>query len=133
MIVVDTNVLVYLHLPGPQRQAARDLLSRNPSWVAPRLWRSEMNNALLLYIRRGELTLDAAVATQSSAEFLMRENEYDVHSPHVLELAASSGCSAYDCEFVALARHLGVPLYTGDRRLISAFPDLARPLEGLNN
>ncbi len=32
---------------------------------------------------------------------------YSVISRHVLTLAEHSGCSAYDCEFVALAQDLG--------------------------
>lgn len=36
------------------------------------------------------------------------------------------GCTAYDCEFVALSQRLGVPLVTLDRALLKAFPRLAR-------
>lgn len=43
----------------------------------------------------------------------------------VLTLALDSGCSAYDCEFVWLARELGVPLVTADREVRNAFPRLA--------
>jgi len=32
---------------------------------------------------------------------------------------------AYDCEFVALAAGLGIPLITLDRKLARAFPDQA--------
>jgi predicted nucleic acid-binding protein len=40
----------------------------------------------------------------------------------VLTLALESGCSAYDCEFVALAKQLGVKLVTEDAKLRRAFP-----------
>lgn len=40
-----------------------------------------------------------------------------------------SGCSAYDCEFVSLARRLHVPLVTNDRQVLKAFPALAISLE----
>jgi predicted nucleic acid-binding protein len=46
-------------------------------------------------------------------------------SHHVLSLAAQSGCSAYDCEFVALAQDLRVPLVTTDRQILKAFPTVA--------
>jgi len=45
-----------------------------------------------------------------------------------MELALESGCSAYDCEFVALAEAAGVPLITGDRRIVERFPKIAQPL-----
>lgn len=47
----------------------------------------------------------------------------------MLALAAESDCSAYECEYVALAQLLSVPLVTEDRQVLSAFADVARPLE----
>ena len=51
--------------------------------------------------------------------------EYDVGSGDVLSLAASSSCTAYDAEFVVLARALGVPLVTTDKELLENFPATA--------
>ena len=48
-----------------------------------------------------------------------------VRSERVLQLVASSRCSAYDCECVAAAQQLGVPLITADRALLEAFPAVA--------
>ena len=39
MIVVDSNVLAYLYLPGEYIAAAEALLEQNPEWTAPILWR----------------------------------------------------------------------------------------------
>jgi predicted nucleic acid-binding protein len=38
----------------------------------------------------------------------------------VLQLAVRSGCSAYDCEFAALALDLDVKLVTTDRQVLKA-------------
>jgi predicted nucleic acid-binding protein len=43
----------------------------------------------------------------------------------MLELAHRSGCTAYDCEFVALAEKLELPLVTSDPQILKAFPDQA--------
>ena len=47
----------------------------------------------------------------------------------VLDLIAESDCTAYDCEFMALAKELGLPLVTADKQLLSQFPDWAVSLE----
>jgi len=48
-----------------------------------------------------------------------------VASADVSTLAASSACSAYDAEFVVLARELGIPFVTLDKLLLERFPDAA--------
>jgi predicted nucleic acid-binding protein len=130
MIVVDTNVLAYLYLPSDHTARAEVLLRQEPEWTAPVLWRSEFRNILAGYMRRKTLTLDEARAIQAEAEGLMAGNEHDVDSGRVLELVRDSDCSAYDCEYVALAMSLGVKLVTMDARLLKAFPRHASSLAG---
>ena len=125
MIVVDSNIIAYLHLLGPRLEQARRLFREDAQWAAPRLWRSELRNVLTLYVRKGLLPLAAAQAIMDEALLLMAGREYDVASSEVLRLAASSSCSAYDCEFVALAQDLGVPLVTVDQQVLGAFPQVA--------
>ena len=125
MIVVDTNVVAYLFLPGDWTDAARSALQADPAWAAPLLWRRELRNVLALYLRRRHLKLKEALEVQHAAEALMAGREYAVESEAVLSLAAASGRSAYDCEFVALAQALGVSLVTSDRQVLSAFPETA--------
>lgn len=125
MIVVDTNVIAYLFLPGQHTADARATLRADAAWAAPLLWRSELRNVLALYLRRRHLELDAALAVQEAAERTLAGREFAVEGDTVLALAAASGRSAYDCEFVALARALGVPLVTSDRQLLASFPDTA--------
>src|SRR5256712_6196706 len=112
MIVVDTNVLAYLYLPGDFTADAERLLQRDSEWVAPLLWRSEFRNILTGYMRRKTLTFDQALNLQSEAESLLSGSEFEVDSRAVLELVQSSDCSAYDCEFIALATKLNTKLVT---------------------
>lgn len=125
MIVADTNLLVYLHLPGEHTTAAERVLERDAEWAAPLLWRSEFRNVLALYVRRQVLTQEDALAAFERAERVVQGHEYTVETGRVLELVLASACSAYDCEFVALALELDVPLVTSDARMLSAFPYVA--------
>ena len=128
MIVVDTNVIAYLLIPGPWTEAAEELLQAEPVWAAPPLWRSEFRNILAGYLRRGTLSFEQTLALQSTAESLLAGHESSVDSRAVLELVRGSNCSAYDCEFVALARQSGSVLYALDAKLLAAFTDTAKPL-----
>ncbi|HMM72249.1 MAG TPA: type II toxin-antitoxin system VapC family toxin [Rhodocyclaceae bacterium] len=130
MIVVDSNVLAYLYLPGKYTAAAEALMERDADWTAPLLWRSEFRNILAGYLRRGALTFDQASALQDEAESLLSGAEHEVDSRHVLELVRDSECSAYDCEFVSLAMKLGTKLVTMDGKLLRSFPDVALTLSG---
>jgi predicted nucleic acid-binding protein len=125
VIVVDTNILAYLYLPTDMTSSAESLLASDPQWVVPVLWRSEFRNILSGYMRRGSLSFDAVLALQAEAEALVAGAEYEVNSRAVLELVRDSDCSAYDCEFVALAKALGVKLVTADKKLLRAFRDVA--------
>ncbi len=129
MIVVDTNVVAYLLLPGPQTEKAEALLLHDPDWAAPVLWRSELRNVLSGYLRRGQLDHQQVLRLQGQAEALLQGSEVAVDSADVFRLVEASDCSAYDCEFVAAALALQTRLITSDRQLLRAFPTLASPLE----
>jgi predicted nucleic acid-binding protein len=125
MIVVDSNVLAYLYLPGEHTVAAEALLDREPEWSAPILWRSEFRNILTGYMRRGALTFEQVHNLQREAESLLAGSEFEVDSFSVFELVRDSDCSAYDCEFAALAMKLDTKLVTMDSKLLRAFPACA--------
>lgn len=129
MIVVDTNVISYLYLTSPYSRQAEQALRKDVIWVAPLLWRSEFRNVLALYIRKHWLTLEAGRKIMAEALSLMDDREYEVDSNQVLDLVALGNCSAYDCEFVALAQELGSPLVTVDKQLLRTFPDVAVSLD----
>lgn len=128
MIVVDTNVIAYLWLPGDRTAAAERLLKKDADWNAPLLWRSEFRNVLAGCLRRGDVRLETALEIVDGAEVQLHGREFSVPSDQVLARVAESDCSAYDCEFVVLAEELGVPLVTSDEKLLRSFPSVARPL-----
>ena len=128
MIVVDTNIVAYLYLESEFTVRAEAQLTIDSNWVAPVLWRSEFRNILAGVIRRKRLTFDEARRVLAEAESLLAGGEHEVGSQQVLELVRDSECSAYDCEFIALAMQLNVKLVTMDNKLLKAFPKLAGPL-----
>lgn len=121
MIVADTNLLVYLHLHGDQTDAAERVRERDPAWAAPPLWRSELRNVLAGYLRRGQISIPVALDVFANAAESIAGREFAVETAGVLDLVASSTCSAYDCEFVMLAGQLGVPLVTSDALVLREF------------
>ncbi len=128
MIVADTNTIAYLYINSDKSAQAEQLLLREPRWIAPSLWKSEFRNVLALYLRKNILTLDEILMIIQQAENLMLENEYEVSSVQILHLVNASDCSTYDCEFVALAKLLNIPLITSDKKIINAFPGIAQTI-----
>ena len=122
MIVVDSNVLAYHWLPGPRNADAEALVRYDAEWAAPVLWRSEFRNVLTGYIRAGHLTQTDAENAMHNAASCLLGGEHFVTDHAVFSLVAHSKCTAYDCEFVALAQALSTVVITEDRALLSSFP-----------
>lgn len=129
MIVVDTNILAYRWLPSPQAEKIERLLTVDAEWSAPPLWRSEFRNLLAGLIRSGRMTVSEAEAALHKAQKCLIAGEHTVSDHAVLALVARSRCTAYDCEFAALAEALGTVLVTEDKALLTAFPKLCRSLD----
>ena len=125
MIAVDTSVIVSLWVPNDVEELAYQVLRKDPDWVAPLLWRSELRNVLALYLRKNILELSTALQSMQEAEQLMESNAYEVNSTQVLHLVHKSSCSSYDCEFVALADDLGIKLVSFDKQICREFSEIA--------
>lgn len=92
-------------------------------------WRSEFVSVLSLYIRKKYLTVQQETFLIQQAENMMVDSEYEVNSGKILELVNQSKCSSYDCEYIALAEDINVPLVTRDKRIIREFPTKATSVE----
>jgi predicted nucleic acid-binding protein len=125
MIVVDTNVIASMWVPNDMDEWVYKVLKKDDDWIAPLLWRSEFRNVLSIYLRKDILELPVVLQATEEAEQLMDANEFEVNSTQVMSLVSNSSCSAYDCEFVALADDLNVPLVTFDKKILREFPDIA--------
>lgn len=125
MIVVDTNIIAGAYLESVHSSLIEDVVRKDREWIAPYLWRSEFRNVLMLYMKKSILNLDQAQQIIFSAEKRMLNRERWPISSRILALVQSSGCSAYDCEFISLALDLSLPLVTLDQKVLKEFPAVA--------
>jgi predicted nucleic acid-binding protein len=129
MIVADTNLIAYLMIEGDFTPQAELVYQFDSNWVAPYLWRSEFRNILALYLRKNYLSMAEAKTIMAQAEVLMKNKEFELDSASILKMIENSTLSAYDCEYVVLAKKLGINLITNDKKILKSFPDLAVSLE----
>ena len=129
MIVADTNLIAYLMIEGDFTPQAELVYQLDSNWIAPYLWRSEFRNILALYLKKNYLSMAEAKTIMAQAEALMKNKEFELDSASLLEMIENSTLSAYDCEYVVLAKKLGINLITNDKKILKSFPDLAVSLE----
>ena len=122
VIVVDTNLIAFFVTGGSRADSARMVMRRDPDWIAPALWRSELRNVLVTGCRAGVFAWDDTLALMEFAEGRMGHVSHEMPSTSVLAFARRTGCTAYHSEFGALAEELDVPLVTTDRALLAALP-----------
>lgn len=126
--VVDTNVIAYFLLGSPDHEAqVRSFWKRATEVLAPSLWEAELANTLWMAVRAGILTQEEVPDKLSQA------NRLGIHSVAVRSLwhgavlrSLSSKVAVYDTLFVELADREQVPLVTYDRKILEAYPEIAR-------
>ena len=125
MIVADASLLAHLLIPSPESALAEDVYRKDSEWSAPVLWRSELRSVLLKHMRHSGMNIELAKAVVEKALLLIRDRETLPPNLAVLEAALFFNVSAYDAEYLVVARQLGVPLLTFARKLQQAAPGLA--------
>ncbi|HPO16945.1 MAG TPA: type II toxin-antitoxin system VapC family toxin [Candidatus Hydrogenedentes bacterium] len=131
MIVVDTNVLWPLCFPCDLTPIAESLWEKDSAWHAPSLWISEYRCVVLKYFRTGKVDGELVKELISAArKRIPHEYTHSIDDESVMELCMMSACTAYDCEYVAVAMMLGAPLVTLDQAILKAFPMIATSPEG---
>lgn len=125
MIVVDSNIVAYCWLNGPLTEIAQRVRIADPDWHVPIPWRSELRSILTGYFRDGSFSRAQVVRVMETVEEAIAGKEHLIPSEQVFKFVEHSRLSAYDCEFVALASALSVPLVTADRAILRAFPRIA--------
>lgn len=129
MIVVDVNVIAYFLIEGDKTATARDLLRRDPDWRLPALWRHEYLNVLATFAREGGATVGEVRTLWRRGLELFGAREQGVDMEAALVLAAENRISAYDAQYITLARQLQTVCVTEDQRLLGQFPALTRSMQ----
>ena len=126
--VVDTNVIAY-HLIGAPRfvNEIERFLTATPELLAPALWEAEIVNALWMSVRAGVLTPDESIERLALASGLgIQSLPIRTLWAGALIRSLESGVAVYDTLFVELAEREGTFLATYDRKILQAYPGIAR-------
>lgn len=126
-VVVDANLIIAIPLPLPYSEPARRVMSAwkesGETIFAPLLWEYEVTSALRRAIVAGLLSLDEATGALQRILILNVQSVPPTPALHqqALKWAERLGqAKAYDGQYLAVARELGAPFWTGDRRLVNA-------------
>ena len=128
MLLVDTNVVVYLLIAGDYTAAAQQLRARDSDWRSEAFLLIEFTNVLASSIATKRMTLSLAQDLLAKATALFDGKLGRIPHSSVLATAARHRVSAYDARFLALAGQLGRRLVTEDTRLRAAAPALTQSL-----
>ena len=110
LIVSDTNLLIRLYIESAISFLAREVMLREDQSGRPGPMEKRVPKHFDQRHPERARDLAATIRIMNEAESMMLFNEHDVPRTTSSSLAASSECSAYDAEFVVLARELRVPL-----------------------
>jgi predicted nucleic acid-binding protein len=120
-LVVDASVAVKWYLPEEHSHRATRLLSLELALHAPDLLYPEVGNVLWKRVRRGLLQRDQAISALALLVSVPIRCEPAGSLAMVsLQIALETGRSVYDSLYLGLARDLGCPLVTADRRFFDA-------------
>lgn len=128
MVLVDTNVLVYLLIEGDHTRQAQALFSRDPEWKSEGFVLVELSNVLATYARTDALDAAQTRRLLAEGERILR-GVIDVPHDSALDAAQRFGVGAYDARFLVAAEQMRVPLVTEDAKLRAAAPKLTESID----
>jgi predicted nucleic acid-binding protein len=134
--VVDTNVVAYYLLgEGDLAEESRAFWRGAGELLAPSSWEAELANVIWMAVRAGRVAeAEASVKLQLAARLGIDSIAVRALWQGALDRAVASDIPAYDTLFVELAEREEVPLVTFDRKLIAAYPAVAkRPKDVLDS
>lgn len=128
-MLVDTNILAFAVIEGPQTAFARELLHKDGEWRSEHYALIELSNVLVTAMRVRGFELAVAETAQATARQLIGPGLITVDEIDVIRLAHHYRVAAYDARFLVAAHELGVRLITEDKKLRHAVPELTQSLD----
>lgn len=126
MIVIDCTVLGDFWAGEPSvRLAAQRLLATDDEWISVGLWRFELGNVLLKYVRAGRLAEAEMQQALLESRRLISETVDEIDLEAVWLIAIEKKLSYYDAAYVWLAKSRKLPLYTRDSRILRECSEVA--------
>lgn len=123
-MIVDANLATYWYVPSPFSAAASTYMARS-DLAAPQIVLPEAANALLKYMRAGQISADDVFTAVGRIPKVITSLIDDSSlTPNAARLSATHNHKVYDCLYLALALQRREPLATANRRLAA----LARQL-----
>ena len=131
MIVVDTNIITYRLIIGDKTDKTIELEKLDSDWIAPVLWRFEFLNVLSTLTKNNYLEIDQNILIWKNAESLLQNKEYSVDPEAVLKISVENKISAYDAQYIVLAKMYKTKCITEDKKLLTLFPGITLSLSNI--
>jgi predicted nucleic acid-binding protein len=130
IVVVDANIAAALFLDLSYSARAREALTSATELLAPDLIVAEMANTLWKLVASRHIDLDFAHRVLEGLSAVVSEFVPGARlAAEALRYASALGHPAYDCFYLALAKHRDARLITADRRFAAALERLDPPVD----
>jgi predicted nucleic acid-binding protein len=126
--VVDTNVVAYYLIgAGDFADESRAFWRSAGELLAPLSWEAELANVIWMAVRAGRIAkAEGSFKLELAARLGINSVAVRALWQGALARALASDVPAYDTLFVELAEREEVPLVTFDRKLLTAYPAVAK-------
>ncbi len=119
-LVIDANVGVKWFIEEPRSSAARKILEKGSSFIAPDIFIPEICNVVWKKVKQQEVTAEQGQAIVSNISAIL---DRIVPSPDLanraFSLAVRHNHPVYDCLYLALAERESFILITDDAKLVT--------------
>ena len=117
-IVLDASVAVKCFFPEQHSAQAQSVVVGTDDLHAPEVLLLEFDSVLCRRVRRGESSLTDAEDARSRLRLIpVSLHRNQALLDEAFAAAARTGCTPYDCLYVALAARLGGKMVTADQKL----------------